>query len=506
VAHDVIVVGSGITGAWAAKALSARGLQVLVLEAGPAIDACRAADLARWTHDRRTAASARQQRQSIHPCYWMQNPELYVDDDDHPYCTPEGSDFVWIRGRQVGGKSLTWGGVTLRFSDHEFNALHAPGGAWPVKYADLHAHYDEVERFIGIEGHRDGLARVPDGVYLPTNPLTPLEAHFCERVEMRWRDRRVIQARGVRGKDGNSHAEGWGPQTSLHSVLPAAMATGRAELRPNSIVSHLLLSDDGRRIVGVACVDRESRKQFELHGSAVALCASTLESVRIMLNSTHSSHPDGVGNSSGCLGRYIVDHASVSINGTCAGSARQPPSSVGVGFGYGILVPPVAEDFGIWGALQRGAPDDAGDFGWFLNATVEVLPRASNYVVLDDRSLDAWGIKTLAIDVRYSDAEREVLACAEKTMRQMAEVSGLNVKGRIETLPGAYVHELGGARMGTDPATSVLNGFNQCWEVPNLFVMDGASFVTAGWQNPSLTMMALTVRASAHLCASLGRA
>jgi choline dehydrogenase-like flavoprotein len=252
-------------------------------------------------------------------------------------------------------------------------------------------------------------------------------------------------------------------------------------------------------------VDRESGKQFEAQGRAVALCASTLESVRIMLNSTHTRHPTGVGNSSGCLGRFIVDHAAVSLSGECAGQDGQPLFAIGPGSGYGILMPPIAEDFGIWGALQRGAPNAAGEFGWFLNATVELRPRRSNRVVLDESCVDAWGIRTLKMDVRYSDAEREELAYARRYLRDMAEVCGLQVTGGVETAPGGYVHELGGARMGCNPTTSVLNKFNQCWDVPNLFAMDGSSFVTAGWQNPSLTIMALAARASAHLADSLKR-
>jgi choline dehydrogenase-like flavoprotein len=399
---------------------------------------------------------------------------------------------------------LTWGGVTLRFADHEFHGTpsRARSPAWPLTYHDIRPYYDEVERFIGIEGNADGVERVPDGVYLPATPLTPLEVHFRKCVESRWHDRRVIQARGVCGLLPATtliDAGVWMPHTSLHKVLPSAVATGRAQIRPNTIVSHLLLSADGKRTVGVACVDRVSKRLIEFNGRAVVLCASTLESVRIMLNSRHPKHPNGVGNSRGCLGRFVVDHACVSINGSCTAESGQAPFSTGVGFGYGILIPPVAGDFGIWGALQRGAPDAAGKIGWFLNATIEVMPRESNCAVLDDNVVDAWGIKSLKIDVRYSDAEKQVCGLAEAYMREMAEVADLEVTGRIATLPGAYVHELGGARMGSDPANSVLNKFNQCWDVSNLFVMDGSSFVTAGWQNPSLTMMALTVRASAYL-------
>lgn len=503
--HDVIVVGSGLAGAWAAKELSARGLAVLVLDAGPAIDAQRAADLRPWNGERRATAAVRQPRQSRHPCYWNQNPELYVDDVENPYRTTEDTDFVWIRGRQIGGKSLTWGGVTLRFSDHEFHPA-AGEQTWPIGYDDLRPYYDDVERFMGVEGTADGIARLPDGVYLPATPMTPHEAQFRERVESRWRDRRVIHARGVRGhgtSGGPMSACDWGPHTALHAVLPAAIATGRTELRPDTVVSHLVLSDDGSRVVGVACVDRESKKQFEVHGRAVALCASTLESVRIMLNSTHARHPAGVGNSSGCLGRFIVDHAAVSISGECAGRVPEPLIAIGPGSGYGILMPPIAENFGIWGAFQRGAPNAAGEVGWFLNATVEMSPRRSNCVMLDGGSVDAWGIESLKMDVRYSDAEREELAYAKSYLCRMAEATGLRVTGGVETAPGGYVHDLGGARMGVDPATSVLNGFNQCWDVPNLFVMDGASFVTAGWQNPSLTIMALAARASVRLAESL---
>jgi choline dehydrogenase-like flavoprotein len=516
--HDVIVVGSGLTGGWAAKQLANAGLDVLVLEAGPALAPEVVSDLKMWTRERRDDSARRQPIQSRHFSYWTHNPTLFVDDFDNPYSTADSKPFTWIRGRQVGGRSLTWGGVTLRFSDWEFRAssLDGHGAAWPFGYEDLAPYYDKVERLFGVKGSYEGLEQLPDGIFQPPSPMTETELRFRYAVRKQWDERRVIHCRGV-PDDGTTCPDagpGWGRRTSLHALLSSAIATGCARLMPNAIVSRLILSRDGRNVQGVACVHRETGKPFQVYARVVALCASTIESVRIMLNSRSPQHPDGAGNASGLLGCFLMDHAATSIGGTIPGSAdleAHPPATAS----HGILIPrfrnvrqsrkDFIRGYGIWGGMQRGNRSANADARWFLSAITEVLPRVENRVRLDDRLVDKWGIRAARIELSYSENELRLLSDAEQCMRDMARAAGLSVDTSAAAVPGGYVHELGGARMGIDPANSILNPFNQCWTLRNLFVLDGSCFVTSGWQNPTLTMMALAVRACDYIAREFRR-
>jgi choline dehydrogenase-like flavoprotein len=471
-----------------------------------------------WTRERREHHAGRQPIQSRHFSYWNQNPILFVDDFDNPYGTAESKPFAWIRGRQVGGRSLTWGGVALRFSEWEFTApaLDGHGAAWPLEYKDLAPYYDKVEALFGVKGSYEGLEQLPDGIFQLPSPMSETELRFRDAVRAQWDERRVIHCRGV-SEDGAmcpDAGSGWRRRTSLHALLSSAIATGRAVLMPNAIVSHIILTRDGRNAEGVACVHRETGKPFQVYGRVVALCASTIESVRIMLNSRSPQHPEGVGNSAGLLGCFLMDHAANGISGTIPGSENldiHPPAVAS----DGILIPRFrnvrqsCKDFirgyGIWGGMQRGNRSATGDARWFLNAMTEVLPRAENRVRLDERLVDRWGIRAARIEFSYSENEFRLLRDAEKCMRDMASAAGLRVDSCVGAVPGGYVHELGGARMGVDPSNSVLNPFNQCWTLRNLFVLDGSCFVTSGWQNPTLTMMALAVRACDYIAREFRR-
>jgi choline dehydrogenase-like flavoprotein len=509
--YDAIVVGSGITGGWAAKELTQAGLDVLILEAGPNVEPSEALDLSTWHRERRLESAKKQPVQSRHISYWFQNPSLFVDDQDHPYTTDSTNPFIWIRGRQVGGRSLTWGAVTVRLSDYEFLAPDRDGiGApWPLSYSELEPFYDEVERFIGVEGTREGLVQLPDGVFLPPPPLTNAEIGFKRTVEQSWKDRRVIGSRGVSESQGTLHnVDGrWPRKSSLYGTLHAALSTGRAALRPDSIVSHLIVDKNTGAPKGVACVDRVTRGAFEVFGRVIVLCASTIESIRILLNSKSCQHPGGVGNSSDLLGRYLLDHMSINLAGEVPGVPNEATRPVGGA--HGIYIPKFrnvdetrndfVRGYGMLGFVQR--PQNQ----FLLSSLLEVLPDSRNRIEIDENKVDAWGIKTIRINFSYSANEHKMLEDAETTMREMLDVAGLSPRHREVSAAGLYVHELGGARMGTEPATSVLNCFNQCWDAKNLFVMDGSCFVTSGWQNPSLTMMALTVRACAHVVDEMKR-
>jgi choline dehydrogenase-like flavoprotein len=501
--YDAIIVGSGLSGGWAAKELAEGGLDVIVLEAGPflagpevlAPDVCDA--------DQRGKILKRQPIQCTHASYPQQNPNLFVDDLDNPYEQGAETPFVWIRGRQVGGRSLTWGGVALRFSDYEFLAPRKDGfgACWPIRYADIAEHYSKVETFLGVQGSQEELTQLPDGVFLAPSQLTETERAFKQSVEGRWPERKVIAGRGI-ASDPNA-AGGWPAKTSVGTTLRSAVATGRAEIQANTIVSHLVTNSRTGEVEGVACVERQTGKLFEVFGRVVILAASAIESVRILLNSRSSKFPEGIGGSSGILGRFLLDHVVVWITGSIPGA--QESSEYPLGGADSILMPRFRNleeadcnfirGYGLWGAMQRGA---AARY-WALHALLEVLPRPQNRVTLSESVRDAWGIPVPRITMTYCENERRMKLDALTCVEEMSKEAGLPVYQRGQTLPGQYVHEAGGARMGSDPSTSVLNAFNQCWDAPNVFVVDGACFVTSGWQNPSLTIMALAVRACEYV-------
>jgi choline dehydrogenase-like flavoprotein len=513
--YDVLVIGAGLTGAWVAKELTEAGLEVLVLDAGPKLAPAEVSEVEPRTSPRRREAARRQPVQSQTAAWWTHPPRLFVDDFDHPYTIVANSPVAWIRGRQVGGRSFAWGGVTLRFSDHEFGDPDRDGigPRWPIRHADLAPAYEKVERFLCVSGAAEGLAQLPDGVFLPPAPFTTAECAFKATIEARWPERHVINCRGIppdNGETAGSDAR-WTAKSALHRLLPAALATGRVIVRPDSVVSHLTIDPDTALVSGVACIDRLTKESFELRARIVVLCASTIESVRLLLNSRSRQHPAGIGNSSGLLGRGLVDHLAVRVSGTLA-AGLAGPSPAPLGGPHAISISrfrnldgsdrrPFVRGYGVWGGLDRRAPlePSSAEAPWLLTALLEVLPRDENRIEIDGELTDAWGIKSVRLRLSYGENEWKMAEDAGAALLEMAAVGGLTVRQRSMSGPGAYVHELGGARMGGDPRASVLSPFNQCWDAQNLFVVDGSSFPTAGWQNPTLTMMALSVRASAYI-------
>ncbi|MFQ6539700.1 MULTISPECIES: GMC oxidoreductase [Aphanothece] len=537
---DAIVVGSGATGGVAAMVLAEAGLRVLVLEAGPALDARQARGSEPLNSLRRVAhlSSGRHRLQRHHPGYWKQNPELFVDERQNPYSTPADRPFLWTRGRQLGGKSLTWGGITLRLSDYEFEAgqRDGHGPSWPIRTADLAPYYDRLERLLEVHGHADGLPQLPDGRFLPPLPFTPGEEHLQRRIG-RELGLPFIHSRGFnlhRGRD-------WPRSASPGRTLARALATGRTQLRAGTVVSHLLMDPGRERARGVVVVDAGSGALERLEAPLVVLCASTIETVRILLHSHEAERSGGLIDPSGSLGRYLMDHISTSRFFSIPGLAGPPEAPELSGAGSCFIPNTVnldtagGEDFrrgyGLWAAVQRFDPPSLlqrrrGEAVGFLIGHGEVLPEAGNRVSLNSAQLDAWGLPTPHISLAWGANEQAMVRHMQQRMEAVVQVAGGTIRA-IEDLfvlpllepwirsshavgtgappPGYYIHELGGARMAEREDDGVVNPFNQCWRAANVLVVDGACWPSAGWQSPTLTEMAITWRACEAAAARLRR-
>lgn len=547
--YDAIVIGSGATGGWAAMELTRGGMRVLVLEAGRELDPEKDFTEHSWPYELKYRGMVNKEwlyreRQNIQSkCYACNEygRQFFVDDVDNPYTTPEGKPFWWIRGRQVGGRTIMWGRQSYRLSDYEFKAAGRDGYGedWPISYAQLAPYYDRVEEFVGISGAYENLPQLPDGKFLPPMKLTCGEWILKRAVERRWKDRRVTIGRSAiltRAHNGRAacHYCGncergcttWSYFSSPGSTLPAAKKTGRMTLRPNSVASHVIIDTKSGKAKGVAYVDQVSMEAREAFAKVVVLCASTIESTRLLLNSASRQHPNGLGNSSGVLGHYLMDHTySIRVSGLVPSVANYP-YNYDDGRANGIYIPKFRNisdrhprfirGYGIQGSVRRGmlpahiratggfgkefkemVRDPRGPAPFGIAAFGEMLPRFENTVTVNKAKKDKWGIPVAHIECVHSDNEREMAKDQAETLKEMAEAAGFEITSVGSQLapPGLCIHEIGTARMGDDPKKSVLNKFNQCWDAKNVFVTDGSCFVSSGCQNPTLTMMAITARA-----------
>jgi choline dehydrogenase-like flavoprotein len=546
---DAIVVGSGMTGGWAAKELTELGLRTLVLEAGRPISPEQdyVEHKPRWEMpfrglgDRRATAE-RQAIQSKSVSFDELSHVFWTDDVKNPYSTPADRPFYWFRARQVGGKSIIWGRAVYRWSDLDFEANLHDGIAvdWPIRYADIAPWYDHVERFIGVSGQKEGLAHLPDGEFLPPMALNCAEQHVRQRMQERFGRERLLTIGRVANltvdHNGRAACHYCGPCqrgcitrsyfSSINVTLPAAHATGRLTLRPFSIVRSLIYDRRTNRVTGVRIIDAQTRAEREYTARVVFLCASALESARILLNS-------GVANSSGQVGRNIMDHikwggASGEFDGwTDRREIGERPNGIYVPRFRNVTSrhPDFIRGYGFQGAADRSgweaalrAPGIGREFKaqlsqlgpWTMSfwGYGEMLPRDANRATLHPTLVDAWGIPSLHIDCRWSDNDLAIHRDMNITAAELLEAAGAthiepNTNG--PSTPGGSNHEMGTARMGRDARTSVLNGWNQTWDVPNLFVTDGAAMTSSGCQNPSLTYMALTARACHYAVERLKR-
>ena len=544
--YDAIVVGSGMTGGWAAKELTELGLRTLVLDAGRPIVPNK--DYREHTPpwempfrglgDRQTVAR-RQAVQRASVTFDEMSHQFWVDDVDNPYSTPANKAFHWLRARQVGGKSIIWGRQVYRWSnlDFEANLRDGIGVDWPIRYADIAPWYDLVDRFIGVSGQAEGLAHLPDGPFLPSMAMNCVESHVRDRMASKFgRDRVLTMGRVAiltERHNGRAACHYCGPChrgcvtrsyfSSVNATLPAAEATGRLTLLPYSIARHLVYDEQANRVTGVLVVDARTRETREYTARLVFLCASALESARILLNSATSRHPDGLANSSGQVGRNIMDHIKWGgASGTFDGwsdrqTIGQRPNGIYVPRFRNVTArhPDFIRGYGFQGGAGRAgweAKARARGIGLAFKESLtrpgpwtmsfggfgEMLPNPANRATLHPTLVDAWGIPTLHIEAAWSDNELAIHRDMNVTAAELLEAAGakdIRPDARGPSTPGNTNHEMGTARMGRDPKTSVLNGWNQTWDVPNVFVTDGACMASSGNQNPSLTYMALTARA-----------
>ncbi len=551
--YDAIVVGSGITGGWAAKELSEKGLETLVLEAGRAIEPAKdyTEHIPVWKKrfrdmGDRKKLDAEQPVQQTCGAVDETNAKFFVNDKQNPYTTEEGKPFLWIRGRHVGGRSIMWGRQSYRWSDLDFEANQREGIAvdWPIRYQDIAPWYDYVEDFIGVSGQAEGLPQLPDGKFLPPMEMNCAELDVRDAIAKYFPgERKMTIGRAAvltQPHRGRAACHYCGPCdhgcstksyfSSLNSTLPAALATGKLTIRPNSAVHSLIFDSATRKITGVRLIDTETHAAVEVHARVVFLCASTLESARILLNSKTTEFPNGLANSSGQLGHNLMDHV---MGGGASG--RIPGHEDRVVQGRrpnGIYVPRFRNvnskhpgflrGYGFQGGADRQGWDrgtQMAGFGagykkmlskpgpWYFSfyGFGECLPNFENYAELDREVKDAWGIPALRIRCNWRENERALLKDMSITAAEMLSAAGAEeISPFVEdNAPGLTIHEMGTARMGRDPKTSVLDANNRAHDVKNLFITDGACMVSSSCVNPSLTYMALTARACDFAAASM---
>ena len=543
--YDAIVVGSGISGGWAAKELTEKGLKVLLLERGRNLEHIKDyvnATKGAWefTHGGGRTQEMIENYPVLKRDYPLNemNLDFWANDKDCPYV--ETKRFDWYRGYQVGGRSLMWGRQSYRLSpmDFEANAKDSIAIDWPIRYNEVAPWYDYVERFAGISGNKDGLPQLPDGQFLPPMELNCVEKDVAARVKEHYKGQRLITIGRVANitvaHQGRSACQyrnkcwlgcPFGAYFSTQSsTLPAAMKTGNLTLRPFSIVTKVTYDKDKKRATGVEILDAQTNQTYQFNSKIVFLCASSFNSTWVLFNSATDVWPGGLGSSSGELGHNVMDHHfRCGAGGTAEGYDEK--------YYYGrrangIYIPrfrnvggdkrDYIRGFGYQGGASRqgwrrdvaemsigGEYKDAltepGDWTIGMTAFGETLPYHENKISLAKDKKDKWGLPVLAMDCEIKENEKKMRKDMMEDAKEMLETAGIK---NVSTFDNGYamgmgIHEMGTARMGKDPKSSVLNRNNQVWDAPNVFVTDGACMTSAACQNPSLTYMALTARAAA---------
>ncbi|MFT7604750.1 MAG: choline dehydrogenase-like flavoprotein [Saprospiraceae bacterium] len=546
---DAIVIGAGMSGSWAAKEFCDKGIKTLLLERGRDVkhQDYPTANMSPWQFEHRGEMPYAIQKENpvISKCYAFRedNAHFFVKDKEHPYI--QDKPFDWIRGYQVGGKSIMWARQVQRWSDFDFEGPDRDGFAvdWPIRYKDLAPWYSYVEKFVGIAGNKDGLDMLPDGEFLPSWELSCVENYFQDFVKDNYKNRHVIFGRTAhlsepqeihlqqgRGKcmsrrECERGCPLGGYFNANSSTIPWALKTGNLTLRPHSVVHSILYDEATGKAKGVRVIDANTKEVIEYKAKVIFLNAAALNSNMILLNSKSKRFPDGLGNDSGVLGKYVAFHNyRANISAIYEGHPDKMtkggrPTSAYIprfrnlyaqetdflrGYACGFqatrrLESPPTEGLGqslrdsIFQARQPGP--------WRVGSHMmgETIPKESNYVKLDDEQVDEWGIPLLRISVDYDDNDEKMTKDFMEQFTEMYEKAGFtNIKTKEvkDKAPGLDIHEMGGVRMGRDPKTSMLNEWNQLHACKNVFVTDGACMTSTSTQNPSLTYMAMAARSA----------
>jgi choline dehydrogenase-like flavoprotein len=547
--YDAIVIGSGISGGWAAKELCEHGLKTLVLERGRNVVHLKDYPTATknpwdFPHRQQLTSEVEKANPIVGRCYAFSEAtyHFFVKDNDHPYI--QEKPFDWIRGYQVGGKSLLWARQTQRWSKYDFEGPARDGfGDWPIRYEDIAPWYSHVETFAGIAGNKDGVDTLPDGEFLPPWEMNCVEKDVAQKIMANYKDRHVVIGRcahltkpqPIHIQQGRNQCQArslcergcpfGGYFSSNASTIPWAEKTGNLTLRTDSVVNSIIYDDKKGKATGVRVIDANTKQAKEYFAKIIFVNAACLNTNLILLNSTSNRFPNGFGNDNGLLGKYVCFH---NYRGTVSGSydgpedkyyyGRRPTQPMMPNFrnvhkqetdflrgymvfysaGRGRAYP--GSDAEQIGGTYKDVMTEAGDWGVYAMMQGETIPKESNHVRLSKDQKDQWGIPLLITSVGYDDNDEKSFKDFLNVTAEMLDKAGVKNINQHDSkqAPGLDIHEMGGCRMGKDPKTSMLNAWNQFHNCKNVFVTDGASMASTSTQNPSLTFMALTARAANH--------
>lgn len=546
---DAIVIGSGMSGGWSAKELAENGLRTLVLERGREVRHnvdYPTTNLQPFELEHRGQLSHEtiSQNPIVGRCYAFREDteHFFVKDGEHPYV--QEAPFDWIRGYQTGGRSLLWARQVQRWSDFDFEGPARDGFAvdWPIRYKDVAPWYSHVEKFVGVSGHKDGIAALPDGEFLPPMELTAMEEYFKKSMEVHYPNRPVIIGRCAHitgnfeyyASQGRAACQNrtlcqrgcpfGGYFSSNSATIPWALKTGNLTIRHHSVVHSIIYDEEQGRATGVRVIDSQTKNPTEYFARIIFVNAGSLNTNLVLLNSTSSRFPNGLGNDSGLLGKYMAFHNyRAGVSGEYEGlaeyktSGRRPNGGYIPRFrnlarqetnflrGYAAGLSGhrriVTDRSGIGAELKSGLLNPSyGPWGIGSHMMGETIPKEASVVTLDPELTDQWSIPQLRINIQYDDNDEKMVQDYLEQMQEMFAKAGVtNIRTRDDKrAPGLDIHEMGGVRMGHDPKTSLLNKWNQFHSCPNVFVTDGACMTSTSTQNPSLTYMMLSARAANH--------
>ena len=532
--YEVIIIGSGATGGMAALTLARAGVRVLVVERGPELEVKEANGTEPCNMIRRLigVSTGDYQDQPQHPGFWKSNPLLYANKKANPYTHPINAPFMWTQGNQVGGRSLTWGGITLRLAKEDFEASKEKeyNLEWPISYKDLESHYSEIEKFLEIYGNKDGLNQLPNGEYIGKIPFTDSESRFASDIKEKLKIP-IIHSRGFGiNKDKNN----WPKYSSQGSTLKEAFRLGKVEILSNHIVDKLVLNKSRTSAKSIVVVNKKNGERSELECKLIILCSSTIQTIRILLSSEESNNTNGLIDPSQLLGKNLMDHIStcrfftVPTDKNLNNYSNRHHKNLLTGAGSFFI--PIGRGksrennfvggYGIWGGIDRFEPPDflkkyKGTKTGFLIGHGEVLPNNENTVSLSKRT-DQFDIAIPHISIVWRENEKRMVTEMNRMIELIINAGNGNIIAANDILnipfakeilnksvatqkdappPGYYIHEVGGAPMGNNKEKSVVDNWNRIWECTNVLVVDGACWPTSSWQSPTLTMMAITKRA-----------